>query len=198
MKLLLCTLNKNKIKEISEVLKNTPINIITLFDLKDNEDVVEDGLTIEANALIKAKHYGDKHQMLAIADDTALEVDYLAGGPGVHTKRYEKTDELRNKKLIRELANTSNKKARFRTVVCLYNPKNKKEYYFEGIVNGLIVDEPRGNYGFGYDPIFYIKEKDKTMAELTVEEKNEISHRGKAIKLFGEFINENINNIWYP
>ena len=97
MKLLLCTLNKNKIKEISEVLKNTPINIITLFDLKDNEDVVEDGLTIEANALIKAKHYGDKHQMLAIADDTALEVDYLAGGPGVHTKRYEKTDELRNK-----------------------------------------------------------------------------------------------------
>lgn len=195
MKLLLCTFNKNKIKEIKETFKKMPIDIITLFDLNDNENIIENGLTLKENALIKAKHYGLKHKMIALGDDTGLEVDFLLGAPGVHTNRYEKTDELRNKRLLFELKDTSNKKARFKTVICLYNPINNKEHYFTGIVNGLITDQPKGTNGFGYDPIFYLKEKKKTMAELTLDEKNKISHRGKAIKLLQEFLNENIDNI---
>lgn len=195
MKLLLCTFNKNKIKEIKQTLKNIPIDIITLFALNDHENITENGLTLEENALIKAKHYGLKHKIIALADDTGLEVDFLSGAPGVHTNRYEKTDELRNKKLLKALKKTTNRKARFKTVICLYNFSNNKEYYFTGIIDGFITNRPKGVNGFGYDPIFYLKEKKKTMAELTLKEKNEISHRGKAMKLLQEFLNENINNI---
>src|SRR5690554_3896750 len=139
MKLLLCTLNENKIKEIKEALNKIPIDIITLFSLNDNEDVNETGTTLKENAFLKAKHYGEKHQMLALGDDTGLEVDYLLGAPGVHTKRYAKTEALRNKKLIKALKGKTNRKARFKTVICIYNPFKKEEYYFEGIVNGFIT-----------------------------------------------------------
>ena len=194
MKLLLCTLNKNKIKEIKQFLKDSPINIITLFDLKETIKVKEDGETFKENALIKAKYYGTKHQIIAIGDDTGLEVDYLNGGPGVYTNRYEKTDKKRNEKLLKELLNAENRKARFKTVIALYNPFNEKEYYFEGVVNGEISKTFRGSNGFGYDPIFYIPELKKTMAEISIEKKNDISHRGKALKSLKEFLNENINN----
>lgn len=194
MKLLLCTLNKNKIKEIKQFLKDSPINIITLFDLKETIKVKEDGLTFKENALIKAKYYGTKHQIIAIGDDTGLEVDYLNGGPGVYTNRYEKTDKKRNEKLLKELLNAKNRKARFKTVIALYNPFNEKEYYFEGVVNGEISKTYRGSNGFGYDPIFYIPKLKKTMAEISVEKKNDISHRGKELKSLKEFLNENINN----
>lgn len=197
MKLLLCTLNDNKIKEITKALNKMPIDIITLFSLNDNEDVNETGTTLKENAFLKAKHYGEKHQMLALGDDTGLEVDHLLGGPGIHTKRYAKTDALRNEKLLRNLKNIANRNALFKTVICVYNPFKKEDYYFEGIINGFITKEPKGTHGFGYDPIFYVNEKNKTMAELSLEEKNEISHRGKAIKLLQEFLYENINNIWY-
>lgn len=197
MKLLLCTFNKNKIKEIKRAFKKSPVSIITLFDLKDNEEVSESGLTFEENALIKAKHYGLKHQMMSLGDDTGLQVDYLDGGPGVFTNRYERTVELRNKKLLKELKNVTNRNAQFKTVMCLYDPFKEKEYYFTGVLEGSISNRPIGTLGFGYDPIFFVEEKGKTMGELSLEEKNEISHRGKAINLLKEFLNENINNIWY-
>lgn len=194
MKLLLCTLNKNKIKEIKQSLKETSISIITLFDLKETTKVKEDGLTFKENALIKAKYYGTKHQIIALGDDTGLEVEYLGGKPGVYTNRYETTPKRRNDKMLKELSDAKNRKACFKTVIALYNPFNKKEYYFEGIVNGEISKTYRGTEGFGYDPIFYIPELQKTMAEITVEEKNLISHRGKALKQVKEFLNENLNN----
>lgn len=195
MKLLLCTLNKNKIIEIKERFKSLPIDIITLFDLKDNEEVVENGKTFSENALIKAMFYGQKHNLLSLADDTGLELDALGGGPGVFTNRYERTEERRNKKLLKELQGVNNRDAQFKTVMVLFNPLTKEEYYFEGVVKGEIAFKPKGNKGFGYDPIFYIKELNKTMAELTTSEKNDISHRGKALKSLKEFLNENINNI---
>lgn len=198
MKLLLCTLNENKIKEITLALKDLPIEIITLFNLKDNENHVETGLTLEENSFLKAKHYGSKHQLLALGDDTGLQVDFLSGAPGVYTNRYEKTAELRNKKLLNALKDTNNKKANFKTVFCLYNPLNENKYYFTGILEGFITESLKGENGFGYDPIFYLKEHNKTLAELTMTEKNELSHRGKAVKLLKEFLNENINNIWHP
>lgn len=193
MKLLLCTLNKNKIKEIKQFLKETSFSIITLFDLNETTEVKEDGLTFKENALIKAKYYGDKHQIIAIGDDTGLEVDYLSGGPGVYTNRYEKTPQKRNEKLLKELSDTDNRKARFKTVIALYNPFDKKEYYFEGVVNGEISKTMKGTLGFGYDPVFYIPELNKTMAEISIAEKNMISHRGRALKSLKEFLDENIN-----
>lgn len=197
MKLLLCTLNKNKIKEIKQFLKETSFSIITLFDLNETTEVKEDGLTFKENALIKAKYYGDKHQIIAIGDDTGLEVDYLSGGPGVYTNRYEKTPQKRNEKLLKELSDTDNRKARFKTVIALYNPFDKKEYYFEGVVNGEISKTMKGTLGFGYDPVFYILELNKTMAEISIDEKNMISHRGRALKSLKEFLDENINYFWY-
>lgn len=197
MKLLLCTLNKNKIKEIKQFLKETSFSIITLFDLNETTEVKEDGLTFKENALIKAKYYGDKHQIIAIGDDTGLEVDYLSGGPGVYTNRYEKTPQKRNEKLLKELSDTDNRKARFKTVIALYNPFDKKEYYFEGVVNGEISKTMKGTLGFGYDPVFYIPELNKTMAEISIAEKNMISHRGRALKSLKEFLDENINYFWY-
>lgn len=195
MKLLICTNNENKIKEIKQALALMPINIITLFDLKDDFNVKETGSTFQENALMKAKYFGDKYQMLSLADDTGLEVAYLNGGPGVYTKRYEKTAERRNQKLLKELKGITNRKANFKTVLCLYNPQTNKEFYFTGTVNGEIAETPRGEEGFGYDPIFYLNNLNKTMAELTLEEKNEISHRGLAIKKLKEFLDENINNL---
>ncbi len=193
MKLLICTHNENKIKEIKDKLASLPINIISLIDLNDNEIVEEDGLTFRANALIKAKHYGDKYNMIALGDDTGLEVVALDGAPGVFTNRYESTTERRNMRLLNDLKGVEERTARFKTSIALYVPKTGEIYYFEGVIEGEITQEPKGTQGFGYDPIFYVKELDKTMAEVDLNVKNEISHRGLALSALKEFLNETID-----
>lgn len=198
MKLLICTHNENKIKEIKDKLASLPISIISLIDLKDNETVEENGLTFRANALIKARYYGDKYNMIALGDDTGLEVLALGGGPGVFTNRYETTPERRNMRLLSELKEAKDRTARFKTSMALYVPKTGEIYYFEGSIEGEITKEPKGTQGFGYDPLFYVKELGKTMAEVDLSVKNEISHRGLALTALKEFLNETINYFWYP
>ena len=185
MELLLTTKNAHKIKEIKDCLKDTPYTLITLDDLNDQDEVIESGETFKENAYRKAKHYGDKYQILALSDDSGLEVYSLNNRPGVYSNRYGKTPKQANEKLIKELKD-KDPKARFITILCLYNPHTHKTTYYEGILEGVIINKPRGEYGFGYDPIFEL-DNHKTLAQLTIEEKTVISHRGKAlIKLRGD------------
>ncbi len=193
MKLLLCTNNKNKIIEIKESLKDFDKTFVTLQQLNDFEEIEETGKTFKANALLKAKHYAIKHQMIALADDTGLMVKALNNEPGIYSHRYGPTDLEKNKKIIKKLSGHADRSACFKTVMALYNPFNNNVYYFEGIVDGIITDKLIGEQGFGYDPIFYIPSYNKTMAQMSRHEKNEISHRGVALQKLKEFLNENIN-----
>lgn len=180
MEILLVTKNENKVKEIKEALKGKDYQIITLSDLNDYDEVEESGLTFKENALIKAKYYGEKYKKVVLADDSGLEVFSLDKRPGVHSNRYAKTQTEANQKLIKEVSG-KDPHARFVTVLCLYNPFTKKEKYYKGILEGKIISTPRGNNGFGYDPIFLLPEG-RTLAELSLEEKVLISHRSKALQ----------------
>lgn len=194
MKLLLCTQNENKIKEIKEALKDFPLKLVSLKDLKDFEDIEETGQTFKENALLKAKYYAKKHNLKALADDTGLEVVSLNMRPGVYSSRYAKDDKAKISKMLLELNEITNRDAQFRTIIALYNPLNEKEVYFEGILKGTITYEPKGTEGFGYDPIFYLPELNKTLAQISLNEKSNISHRGIALKKLKEYIYENIDN----
>lgn len=186
MKILLTTQNKNKIKEIKNALKDTQVSFVTLQELSDDEEILETGKTFKDNAYLKAKHFGDKHQLLSLADDSGLEVYALNLRPGVHSHRYGKTSEEANNKLIKELKDKK-REARFKTVLCLYDPLKKSATYFEGTLEGVIIDEPRGIEGFGYDPIFLLP-NNKTLAEISISEKSIISHRGIALTHFKKIL----------
>ena len=132
--LLICTQNKNKIKEIKNVLKSFELEILSLKDLNDCEEIDEGGKTFFENAFIKAQYYGLKHNILALADDSGLEVFSLGMKPGIHSHRYAKTTEERNEKILFELKNKTERKAQFRTVLALFNPQTKQTSYFQGII----------------------------------------------------------------
>ena len=183
-KLLIATHNQGKIREYSTLLTALPLTITSLADQGITEDVEETGDTFAENAQLKATTYAKWSGLLTWADDSGLEVDALNGRPGVYSARYagpNATDEDRYQKLIRELQAmpTATRTARFRCVVAIALP-NGELFTTEDTVEGVIVDEPRGLHGFGYDPIFFLPERRCTMAELAAEEKNRISHRGKA------------------
>ncbi|NMA05960.1 MAG: RdgB/HAM1 family non-canonical purine NTP pyrophosphatase [Acholeplasmataceae bacterium] len=180
MEILLVTKNENKVKEIKEALKGKDYKLITLSDLSDLDEVEEIGLTFKENAFIKAKYYADKYHKVVLSDDSGLEVFSLEGRPGVHSNRYAKTQTEANQKLIEELKGKDSH-ARFVTVMCLYNPFTKEAKYYKGILKGKIINSPRGTNGFGYDPIFLLP-NNKTLAELTLEEKVLISHRSIALE----------------
>lgn len=176
------TNNKHKLEEVRKIA-HSKLKILSLSDINCNEEIEETGTTLEANALIKAKHVKDKYGYDCFADDTGLEVDSLDGLPGVYSSRYagEACDPIDNmNKLLSVLKETKNRKARFRTVIVLI--LNNNEYFFEGIVNGEITLEKRGETGFGYDPVFQPVGYNKTFAELGSEIKNSISHRALAIE----------------
>ncbi len=188
MDLLIATKNKGKIKELKKMFEPFKINIKTLDDF-GIDDIEETGTTFYENALIKAKHGFEKTGLLTIADDSGLEVDYLNGEPGVYSARYagyNKSDDERIDYLLNKLkdAKKTERTARFKCVICLYN--NEKTKYFEGNWEGEILFEKQGINGFGYDPIFFDKNLGKTAAELPEEEKAIYSHRGKAFKQFIE------------
>ena len=180
-KYIFATSNQYKFKEVSEKLPN--INLLNLSDIGFNDSIIENGRTLEENALIKANVIYKKYNISCISDDTGLEVDALGGGPGVFSARYAgiPADSKKNiAKLLDNLIGVQNRRARFRTVICL---KNKyKEVFFEGIVNGVISPRSMGSLGFGYDSIFIAEGYQKTFAEISLEEKNRISHRAKAIQ----------------
>lgn len=186
--LIFATSNQNKVLEIQKILPKK-FNIKSLKDLNYFEDVPENETTIEGNAIFKAKYIYEKFNINVFADDTGLEVEALNGEPGVHSARYAGTtrnSEKNIKKLLKNLKNIKNRNARFKTVIALII--GNKLHIFSGIVEGYILDSPKGNNGFGYDPIFCPNGFDKSFAELTLKEKNLISHRSLAMKKLIDFI----------
>lgn len=191
MKIVFATNNKHKLHEIRKITEGV-IEILSLSDINCHEEIPETGTTLEENALIKAQFIKEKFGFDCFADDTGLEVDALNGGPGVYSSRYagENGNPQDNmEKMLREMQGKENRKARFRTVIALL--LNGKQHFFEGVINGKIIEEKRGTAGFGYDPIFLPDGYDKTFAELGDEEKNKISHRAIATRKLVDFLLSN-------
>jgi XTP/dITP diphosphohydrolase len=184
-KLLLATNNRAKVKEYTRLLLGIPYTIVNLADVGIKMIVNETGATLEENATLKAKTYANLSKLLTVADDSGLEVDILGGQPGVLSARYageEATDKERIDYLLVKLRDIPWEKrtARFRCVIAIASPEEEVEL-FTGDCRGIIAFKPTGEKGFGYDPIFYLPQLGKTMAELSMDEKNEISHRGQAV-----------------
>jgi XTP/dITP diphosphohydrolase len=189
MKIIFASNNLNKIREINNVLGNS-FTLLGLKDINMNEDIPENEMTLEGNALYKARHIFKATGMNVFADDTGLEVEVLNGRPGVHSARFageNKNSDANIEKLLSLLKNSSNRNARFKTVIALI--LDGKEYIFEGIVRGTIIDEKRGREGFGYDPVFIPDGKTLTFAEMNLDEKNSISHRARAVEKLKLFLN---------
>lgn len=188
--LVFATNNPYKLKEILNVIGNK-FNVLSLKDIHCTEDIPETAETIEENASLKSTFIFNKYNFDCFADDTGLEVDILNGKPGVHSARYAgegKNSDDNVNKLLTELDGKKNRKARFKTVISLII--KGKEYLFEGIVNGVIIDQKRGTEGFGYDPVFIPDGYTKTFAEMSLEEKNKISHRSQATNKLIEFLKQ--------
>jgi XTP/dITP diphosphohydrolase len=182
----IATRNPGKFREIKAILSSLPLKFLSLEDFPDIPDVVEDGATFAENAGKKARTIADFTDRPAIADDSGLAVDALQGRPGVFSSRYageNATDRERYQKLLEEMASIpeGQRQARFVCTVAVALPRGRMEVV-EGECRGRITFAPRGKGGFGYDPIFFVPEFDKTMAELDPEEKNRISHRARALE----------------
>ena len=189
MKLVFATNNLHKLKEVQEMLSDS-IEVLSLKDIGCFEDVEETESTLEGNAKLKADYITEKYGFDCFADDTGLEVEAIDGKPGVYSARYAGAHgnaEKNMEKLLNELQNKSNRKAKFRTIIAL-NLRNK-QYLFEGICEGEILNEKTGVKGFGYDPIFKPSNASCSFAEMNSEEKNIISHRGIAIQKLVQFLN---------
>ena len=194
MKVVIATHNRDKMKEIQGVISDLGWEVISLYDFPKIEEIEENGKTLEENALIKAREVFKKTGIATISDDTGLEVEALEGAPGVYTARYAGEDCSYSdnvKKLLKDMNKIPmpNRGAKFKTVM-VFKDKNK-ELIVEGIVKGKISRESKGDDGFGYDPIFYVTEYDKTFAEMTMSEKNKISHRGNAFNHLIDSIKKN-------
>jgi len=187
--IIFATNNQNKIEEVRAVL-GSRFNIITLKEAGIDIDIPEPHDTLEANATEKSKTIFEITKQNCFSEDTGLEVAALNGEPGVKSARY--AGEVRSfddniEKLLNKLGSSDNKSARFRTVISLI--LDGKEYFFEGICNGRIISERKGNHGFGYDPVFIPDGSDKTFAEMDMAEKNKFSHRKKAMEKLIQFLN---------
>lgn len=192
--LIIATKNKGKAKEFVELFEPLGFRVKTLLDYPDAPDIEETGETFEENALLKAAGISNIFQKIVIADDSGLVIDALDGRPGVYSARYagtNKDDEANIQKVLFEMKEVPEEKrtAHFHCTLALVVP-GKDPVIVEGTCNGLILTEKRGNNGFGYDPIFYLPHLKKTMAEMTSEEKNQISHRGNAIRKLYEHVQE--------
>lgn len=193
MKILVATTNKGKLKEFKKLLKPLGVDVLSLEDMDEKIEVEEDRPTFLENAIKKAKEYANFYKMPVIAEDAGLEVKALNGYPGVYSARFydiefggkeeviDSKDKANIDKLLRLLKGKSNRNARFVSNVVFYTPDDFG-LWTEGYCEGIITEKPRGEGGFGYDPVFQPKGYDKTMAELSPEEKNQISHRGKAVR----------------
>lgn len=187
-KLVFATNNRHKLEEVGDVLKDQ-LRILSLKEINCFDDIPETADTLEGNALIKATHVYDTYGYDCFADDTGLEVEALGGRPGVYSARYAGEDQnaARNmEKLLCELEGSTNRRARFRTVVALI--EGGKVSYFEGKIEGQIIEQQRGSAGFGYDPVFVPDGYSQTFAELGSELKNKISHRALAVKELIEYL----------
>ncbi len=188
--IVLATSNRGKISEIKELLNGFDIRVKSLLDFDPIPPVVEDGETFEENAYKKASFTAKALGLPSLADDSGLAVEALGGAPGVYSSRYagdNASDQDRITKLLIEMRGKADRRAYFESVIIIAVPWGSSLIY-KGRCEGLITDEPKGNYGFGYDPVFYYPPLDKTFAQMSREEKNRVSHRGKAMtKLRDEF-----------
>jgi len=188
IKLVFATNNQHKLKEVQAMLTN--FEIISLAEINCFEEIPETAKTLEGNAILKANFITKKYGLNCFADDTGLEVEALNNEPGVYSARYagmENNAESNMKKLLKELGGSTNRKAQFRTAVAL-NIQGK-QFIFEGICKGSILTKKQGKNGFGYDPIFMPSGFNKSFAEMNLNEKSYISHRGKAIEQLVSFLN---------
>lgn len=188
-KLVLASQNPHKIEEMQQILSPLGIEVLSAKNFPDLKEVVEDRPTLKGNALKKARYVSGETQLPALSDDTGLEVEALNGRPGVYSARYAGRNASYQDnvlKLLGELDGKSNRAAQFRTVVALVD--EDREYTFEGVCKGEIITEQKGDKGFGYDPVFKPEGFEKTFAELDSVTKNEISHRGRAIQNFVQFL----------
>ena len=197
--LVLATRNRHKAQELASLLSDLGISIRTMDAFPQVPDVIEDGKTCEANAIKKARAVSRATGLLAVADDTGLEVDALGGQPGVYAARYageHVTYEDNWRKLLRELSGVPHDRrtARFITVAAIASPSGEVQVA-EGQLQGVITEEPAGAQGFGYDPVFFVPELGKTLAELSPDEKNRISHRAKAFAQVREILGRQIVHI---
>lgn len=192
--LIVATKNSGKLKEFKQILERNGYSIKSLLDYPEIEDIVEDGTTFAENALKKARTIANHFQTAVIADDSGLVVDALDGAPGIYSARYageEKSDKKNNEKLLRELEGVplDKRTAAYVCAIALAYPDGD-EVVFEGRCHGIIAKEPLGKNGFGYDPLMYIPEMGRTMAELSPQEKNQISHRAIALNKLAEYRSE--------
>ena len=189
MKILVASHNKDKFNEFKKILND--VELVSLDDLKDNDDVEETGETLKQNARIKAEYYFKKYHVPTISDDTGLFVEALGGAPGVRSARYSDSGRYKDnvEKLIEEMYDATNRNAYFECVIC-YIDSDCYCHYFKGRVDGEILDKVEINEGFGYDTVFYVPEKKKTFREMTIEEKNKISHRALALEKFHNYLKE--------
>lgn len=188
MKLVFATNNQNKVKEIKNILDNS-IDLLSLEDINCLEEIPETSDTISGNALQKAMYVYEKYGYNCFADDTGLEIEVLNGEPGVYSARYageQKLAEDNMDKVLGKLDGKENRRAQFKTVIALVI--DGKETLFEGVVTGVITKSKSGSAGFGYDPIFQPDGFDITFSEMSMDEKNKISHRGKAVRKLADFL----------
>ena len=179
MKIILASLNEHKVKEINAIVAGLNLEFILP---PSGFNPIEDGETFEENSLIKAKEAWKLGKTWTLADDSGLCIDALNGAPGIHSARYAETPQARIDKVLKEMQGVKNRSARFKCFMKLLNPECEVAFSYTGVCEGSIVEHQRGVNGFGYDPIFLVEGADKTMAELSEDEKNEISHRGRALK----------------
>lgn len=195
--IILATNNKSKVKEISEMMSGSDITFVSLADAGINVEVEETGTTFEENALLKAREICKLSGKPTISDDSGLEIDALDGAPGIYSSRFMGEDtsyDIKNNALIEKLENVvdPDRTARFRCCMALVLPDGR-EFVTEGTMEGIIARELKGINGFGYDPILFIPEYNRTSAELSSEEKNNISHRGEALRKMIEVIKKELN-----
>lgn len=195
MQIVLATHNRGKMKEMSSILAHLPVKLLTLDDFPQIGEIPETGETLKENAFIKAETVHQKTGLPALADDTGLEVDALDGAPGVHSSRYDgetATFEDNCRKMLQEMDGipSEERTARFHTVIAFVSDSGNE--WTEGMVEGRILEKKQGDGGFGYDPLFYYPPLKKTFAELNSEQKNNISHRGKALRNFCQILEKRI------
>lgn len=191
MEIIFATHNAHKSKEIKKLAEGIA-EIRNLNDIGFNTEIPENGTTLNANALEKCDFVRKTLTHPVFADDTGFEVDALGGAPGVYSARYAgipKSDKANLEKLMKEMEGKKNRSARFKTVICYL--EDDKPLFFEGVVNGKVIEKPRGTEGFGYDPVFVPDGYKETFAEMNLELKNRISHRGQAFRKFIAFLREN-------
>lgn len=192
-KLVFATNNAHKLDEIRAILGDK-VEVLSLKDINCDADIPETADTLEGNAALKAEYIYKNYGLDCFADDTGLEVEALGGAPGVYSARYAGGDghdsEANMRKLLKELDGEQNRKAQFRTAICLI--EQGEEHLFEGIVKGSIIEQKRGASGFGYDPVFMPEGYEETFAEMGNAEKNKISHRARAVEKLCEYLNGKI------